>query len=191
MIKYGICHTGGQCGRYNINIFAICYTQGGDSPINRQGGQWLKKIITPKKYLNSSKNTNCGEMGLARLTARTNCIANTPQKNCRIFMIFNKIMLQHPRNTRILSKIPGICRHPEKIPGIWMTPKKYLQVELLDPKKYHWPPCRFMWGVAPLGGNPSQPIATPLRRREKRLHRPSFHEKKNVTIPSFSQPLSQ
>ncbi len=37
-------------------------------------------------------------------------------------------------NTRILAKIPGICRHQEKIPGIWMTPKKYLQHKILDPK---------------------------------------------------------
>ncbi len=42
----------------------------GETPhVNRQGGQELEKIITPKKYLRSAKNTNssnCGEIGVAR-----------------------------------------------------------------------------------------------------------------------------
>ncbi len=40
--------------------------------INRQGGQHLKKIITPKKYLRFAKNTDCGEMDLTRPSAHRN-----------------------------------------------------------------------------------------------------------------------
>ncbi len=70
-------------------------------------------------------------MGLAWPTTRASCIGNTPQ-NCKIFMIFKKILLHHPKKYL-------------KIPGIWMTSKKYLQFKILDPKKYHCPPvglCR-------------------------------------------------
>ncbi len=34
-------------------------------------------------------------MGLAWPTTHASCTGNTPQ-NCKIFMIFNKIMLHHP-----------------------------------------------------------------------------------------------
>ncbi len=74
----------------------MLYPRGVTPHINRQGGQWLKKIITPKKYLNSTKNTPCGERCLAWPTARARYIGNTPQ-NYKILMIFNKIMLHHPK----------------------------------------------------------------------------------------------
>ena len=56
-----------------------CYLAGdkaqGVTPHMNQ--QWLKKIITPKKYPNSSKNTHFGEIDLARPTARTCYMGNT------------------------------------------------------------------------------------------------------------------
>ena len=107
--------------------------------INRQGGQWLKKIITPKKYRNSSKNTHCREMGLAWGITLANYIGNTLQ-NCNIFMIFlAKSCFITLRNTWILTKIPGI----------WMTPKKYLELKNLDPKNTTGPPVGLHWESTP------------------------------------------
>ena len=37
-----------------------------------------------------------------------------------------------------------------------MTPKKYLWLKILPPKKYNWPPCRFTFGVPSLGTPPFQ-----------------------------------
>ncbi len=48
----------------------IWKSQGVTRHVNQQGGQWLKKIITPKKYLNSAKNTRCGKMGLTQNGSR-------------------------------------------------------------------------------------------------------------------------
>ncbi len=48
------------------------FAQGVTPRINRQGGQHLKKIITPKKYLRFAKDTDCGEMDLTRTVAHRN-----------------------------------------------------------------------------------------------------------------------
>ncbi len=56
-----------------------------------------------------------------------------------------------------------------------MTPKKYLQLKILDPKKYHWPPCRFTWGVTPLGQNVYFSVL-PVREREMIGTHPSRSE---------------
>ncbi len=41
--------------------------------LNRQGGQHLKKIITPKKYLRFAKNTGCQIFGADALYRRVGC----------------------------------------------------------------------------------------------------------------------